>query len=939
MTPTAMRRRRSYHVHGRSVISSVEDFVRYHDESVVTGSSSPFAQDIITASDVERVIGFSNVEYSVDSYGTQDADTIYQDGIPGGTDQRTFNPDAAVASETAAPSAIDDHFVVDAAVVAGSAVPSSTQTYDGVQTSTATSISVPSAAEHVDSITAQTATGTGVPSSPNNHSFTDAATITKSGVPSSVETFTRVERITTTGTAVPSSVNSTDRVDSGTVAGTGFPAVVYVDSSTLVTIGFIDSVDNYNVVNDTSEVVSGQSSMFAAEIPAIDFDTVSGLGVMSSVVAFGRSDQTTIVAVSSMSSTDTSEHTESGTSGCTVVPSSTDHADYIDSGTASTTVQPIGTLDLQGYDIGIYNFSVYDFGPGSGDGGMVIGVATGNISGADVYQPSASGTFISAAEQYNSGTVTNTGPDLVDRFAMSFAEWYNNQLPKGTGVPSSTESYTPGGGATSFTIGKPANWGKLISAGGHRPSLTSYVQEPGITFGPGIAYYNNASARSKLRASTIRNDLVYYPRSLGADITAIQAGSNFAVTLAKSVSIAPGTTVKVSGLTGKASQNQQLKPSPNGTYTVKTSSGTSLVFNEPWQGTGVYDTSQPGYIAWIAKNDTVYEVVVTPSNVSTLHDATDGTPLFTLSGGYWTWNGGKCHRFIISGSTACDPAFKLRFPSNFDVINPSPAYTSLGVDCDPQLLNPFTCFDITNCTIDFQGGSVQGSTGGTAAYSVNIGGMYIPNGQGCSYSGIAGTIKGMLNYGYSYDANKVGGGCAGLNWLNCFNYRNTQVPRGSHTDCYQVADLDNTSLGSTPTWQYCFFQSGGNSMEFLNDEGQATKLVANVVADHCIAWIGNKFGDYAGCQDSGARSCWINDDDNVQVRPEPLDFGTGVTTHPFPRNTVVWPANNNANANLAVDALGNTSSTAPHVQRPALPLVHRDTNGNIDATSTFTFVN
>jgi hypothetical protein len=938
MAPTAIRYRRRYHVHGRSVISSEEDYVRFHDESVVSGSSSPFAQDIVTSTEAATVFGFSNVEFSLDSYGRQDSATIYQDGIPGGSDERVFTPESGTVAETARPAGVDDYFVIDAAVTPGTAVPSSAQTYEGVVASTAVSTAVPSGTGTVDSVISQTATGIGVPSAVDSHTTVDAGTVAATASGSSTEEFTRSSLNISAATGMPSSVNIKNSVDAAVVTAVGVPAVVYDDQPVLIGTGSIDTADNYNRANDASDTITGTAVPSALEIPAFDFGTVSGLAIMSSVVAFGRADQDLIVGTAAPSSANTVDHIESSVSTGTAVPSSTDHADYVDSGTSGNTATPIGTLDLQGYDIGIYNFSIYDYGPGSGEAGVIIGVATGNISGSDVYQPSASGTFISAAEQYNAGAVTNSGPDLVDRFAMSFREWYNNQLVARTGVPSAAETYIPGGGGPggSFVIGAPANWAKLISAGGHRPSLTAYVQEPGITFGPDIAYYNNAAARTKKRASTIRNDLVYYPRSLGIDITAIQGGTNFAVTLAKAVTLAPGTTVVIKNLTGKAAKGQTLTPNPNGTYTVKTSSGTSMVFNESWNGTGVYDTSQPGYIAWQSRNDTVYEVLVTPGNVSTLVDSTDGTPLFTLSGGYWTWNGGMCHRFLIAGTTPNDSSFKLRFPSNFDVVNPAPGWAASGVDADAQLLNPFTCFDIQNCTIDFQGGGVLGSQGGAAAYSPSLGGVYIPNGPGCRFAGVTGTIKGLLNYGYSYDGNKVGSGCVNLKWQNCFNYRNTTIPTGSHTDGYQITDLDNRGLGTTvPTFENVFMQSGGNSMFYLNDaQGSASAIIANVWARYCIAWTGNKFADWAGCQDSGARLCWINHGYSTVnlVQPRALDFGSGDPNHTFPRNTIIWP--NDASANLLVDAAGATS-VAPRV---TLPLTYTDTNGNV-TTSTFSYVN
>jgi hypothetical protein len=516
-----------------------------------------------------------------------------------------------------------------------------------------------------------------------------------------------------------------------------------------------------------------------------------------------------------------------------------------------------------------------------------------------------------------------------------------------------------GGGSSTLVPGPPSQWGNVYTTGtdgAWRPSLTTYAATN--PFGPPKLYYDNATtavisggrARNIARGTTVDTAGVkykYYPRSLGFDVTDIDTtdAAHFKVTVAGGT-WAPGDVVHLNDLVGTGSTN--LKPKADGDWTVSSVSGSVLTFTVGYTPTaGVYDNraGHRGYITKQVKQDNYKEVVVTETSIATAGDAVG--PYFTADGslsgartpgadGYWVWTGGFCNNWIITGNSP--GSLKIRIPGNLDVINASPEYAANGFSCDPQLLNPFNSCQWNNVTVDVQGMSSQATSGGVMAYSQLLSGFYFPQGESISYQGCSGIFDGVMNMGFAYDANKIGGNSAGLRWRHCFNFRNTQAGGGGHTDTYQVFYLDNSTLtADTPTWEWCFMQNGGNGQIFLNASGggSGTKIIENCWALNCMSWRGNKFLDLASSSDVGARQCWINDDSRgdgtlaaVSPRPEPIDFGNGPPAHPYPTGNVIWPEPTDPMANIAVADDGTPSTTATHVQRPTIP-----------SGATFTYIN
>jgi hypothetical protein len=968
----AGRRHRTHSVTGRAKVSALEVYSKFVDASTIVGSAVHSAQDILLTNESGRSTGFVFLDF-VESYIKQDVGTAIGFGAPLSVDIKEFPADAATVTGASVLSGLDIQTLVDASLISGLAVPSSVNVLENAIASVVAGFTIAASVDIFSPIDATASIGFGIPSFIETYIRSDSNTAIGTGVASSIEEYNHQSLSTITSTGTPTSTDHSDYIDNQTIIALSVIAESQSDSATAT--GFSDitrSFDNYTIPNDALQPAIGFASMSAVEIPTFDADIASGLAVLFGDVSYGRSDVSTVIGTGLSITSDSNDRIESGTAISTGVPSATSTIDTTDTGTMTNSGIYIGTPDAQGYDIGMYEYSVYDYGPGLLETGTVIGVATGQISAVEGRFTSASGTLLFAAEQLNSGTInTDIVPLRANTFTPSVLEAYNNQLVRGTatGQISGVEVYTtgPGGGGGSFVIGAPRNWGKLISDGGHRPSLSTYVPEPGIIFGPDVAYYNNAAARSVLRGQP-RNDLPYYPRQLGWTVSAIQAGTHLTITLALRDDNNDGTpetphnfvvgdTIILNDLVGKGATGK-LVPKVDGTYHVLSVSGNNVTFTEPWTGTGTYDSKNGGYATKVVKNDTVYEIIVTPSNIASAGDNSGAggafVPYFTKGVGAastsnpWVWTGGKTHRFIIDGVTEVDTSFPIRIPSNLDVFNPSTEYLTNGASANPGLYNPFSTLQFGNCWLDFQGGSAQATCGGTMAYSQNLGGFYLPQGESISYQGVTGLMKGMINHAFAYDANKIGGGCKNFQWKNCFNYRNELAAAGGggHTDCYQVFDMDNSELYALglPTWEYVFMQSGGNSMMFLNDAaGSGTGIIDGVWAKNCIAWRGNKFADLAGSNNVGARGCWCNKDKKdvapgtdpgTPVVPDFLDFGSGEPgVHPFPTGSLIWPTAL-PNANLEVDRVGNTT-IAPRVL--PVPLHYDDNVNNIHATSTFTY--
>jgi hypothetical protein len=493
-----------------------------------------------------------------------------------------------------------------------------------------------------------------------------------------------------------------------------------------------------------------------------------------------------------------------------------------------------------------------------------------------------------------------------------------------------------------FIPGPSQYWGNFATDAthpGHCPSLTVFKST--CKFGPQTStYYDNATARSQPRGTLINSDngkYYYYPRSLGHDVTAITSGTFFTITSAGLVSegVSIGESILLNDLVG-TNASGGLHPRIDGTYTVKSVSGNNITFNESWTGTGVYDAAHPGYAIKLSKrkNENYYEVNLTQAQIEAHAVCPQtGTVFFTQdTDGYWRWTGGYCNRWIVTGTGVA--TLKIRVPGNLDVINASPEWATYGLDGDPQIMNPYCCVQWNGVLADVNGMSCQATAGGTMAYGIPLGtsttihgttyadGLAFPQGESISYQDVQGLFQGVINIGYFYDAEKLGGQIGPIQWKNCCHRKNknAEASGGGHTDCYQVFDMDNTGLGNEPTFEYVSFQAGGNSQFFLNSAaGGGGGLINNVWAYHCIAWKGNKFCDFAGSSNVGARACWVAHDpahtDILDHQPTAIDFGNGPPNHPYPTGTVIWPLTTDPNANLYVDTLGATTP----IDRPAFP--------------------
>jgi hypothetical protein len=627
-------------------------------------------------------------------------------------------------------------------------------------------------------------------------------------------------------------------------------------------------------------------------------------------------------------------------------------------GTANgnTGVTSIGTLPSNGYLMAFmvgkpgaapqaHTFRAADSVPTSGwtkSGGtdQLQGTAAGaaSISVSAWYQALSGGAqsqgklavdFVGATEQY-AGVVLEVSPagGAPPSGSAQSALISGIASTEKVGKPGVTQS-GPGGGT--FIPGKPSNWNKAVSAGGHIPSLT--VFSPNAKFGPQTSdYYTNATVRSQPRgvlntaATTPENSYYYYPRSRGYTAISITPGAHFQIELDK----APPTTgvnawtvgaqVYLNDFIGTSAGN--LNPKPDGKWTIQSISGTTVTFVESYTLTsGVYNTNSPGYAMLVSQRggDNYYEVNLTQAQIEAHAVCPQtGTPYFTQDAdGYWRWTGGYTNRLVLTGTTAW--SLKVRVPGNLDVVNAAPGFMSNIDRFAPGDLNPYCCFQITNLTVDFNGMALLGMCGGTMAYSQNLGGYYLPQGEAISYNGISGVFAGVMNRGFVYDANKIGNSNKNLIWKNCLNYRNElcagivlgpngETGNGGHTDCYQIWSLDNTGLPfGVPTWEWVFMQCGGNGMVFANEAGGSGTghLIANAWCQYVMAFIGNKWLSLSASQDMGARLCWVNADPAAVKKPDAIEVSSNdIVSHPFTRSTVLFPETTHPDANMYVDANG-----------------------------------
>jgi hypothetical protein len=506
-----------------------------------------------------------------------------------------------------------------------------------------------------------------------------------------------------------------------------------------------------------------------------------------------------------------------------------------------------------------------------------------------------------------------------------------------------------------FNVGSPVNWWKLTTAGGLRPSFTSYDSTSRV--GPRASTFYDAqttilagcNARRGVLRGTPRTDLDYWPRVLGSDVQSLSGGTNLLVGVSNAALYTVGQVVYLDNCVGKdptSGKSLALSPSPNGkVYTVKSKSGSTLTMNEGWvpnAGSGIYDASTPGYLGAQKKNDTVYEVNVTQATIGTLRDSVG--PLFALehpgspnsATNRWVWQGGKCHRMYLTGNTDAatnggHASLFIRIKPNLDVVNASAEMTLHDFTArDPQLFNPFCHVEWQNVDAAVEDGMVtEGMCGGLHSY-VTLGGLSYPVGEGFGFGGCSGIWQGVMQGDLCYDAHFGGQGAANIQWWYCSDHRNRMIVAagGGHTDDYQLKDVHNETLPAAhdqtgATWYRCYLESGGNAMVFQNSAGtagSASHYIDNCWALECIFGTGNKAFDMAACRNGGARRCLFNGVTEgvggmVGKKPTPLDLGNNNLTHPYPTGNLVWPDTTHPDANLLVALDGSKTAIA----RVAIP--------------------
>lgn len=513
--------------------------------------------------------------------------------------------------------------------------------------------------------------------------------------------------------------------------------------------------------------------------------------------------------------------------------------------------------------------------------------------------------------------------------------------------PSGLVTYRPtqvkvgtSGGTDFFNPGPPLDWYKDVPSGGNRPSPTTF--DPNARFGPRTnIYYTTLTtplAGHQTRATArgaVRNDLPYYPRSLGRKVLSLNGGTNLQVGLDDASGIVVGASVWLGDLDGKdatTGKALKLKPKPDDkVYTVKSISGTSVTFNEPWTpavDSGIYDAGVPGYVGYIVKNEPVREVIVTEAAggnfIGTAGDAFG--PYFKLLNASlpnsrsnpYVWTGGYTNRMFITGIKAAKDSpdvngfaglasLHVRFMPDCDIKNTSPEIAKSYDIQDGQLFNPFCTFQPANTDVVIDDGMfLFGMCGGTHSYADPLGGLYPVTGAGFSIGGISGVLQGLIEMGVMYDGQKGGQGAGMLQYRYCGIYRNRAMVAagGGHTDGSQFAWVDNRGLPKTrdingATWYRCYSESGGNGQYFLNAFqaiGSGGWLWSLVLVE-CMLNTGNKGLILDACSDCGMLRCLVNGDStnffggspNGQ-RPDALDIADGSDAqHPAPTGTVIFP--------------------------------------------------
>lgn len=297
-------------------------------------------------------------------------------------------------------------------------------------------------------------------------------------------------------------------------------------------------------------------------------------------------------------------------------------------------------------------------------------------------------------------------------------------------------------------------------------------------------------------------------------------------------------------------------------------------------------------ITGIGVPSTWREIIITDTdNLATVGD---GTPY--LSGpdgsGFYTLQNIETNYLSITGPTARSK-IKIR---NVRVSNTNPS-------TNPQRVDNFTGHaEFFFCNLDIQDFHVYFGTGGAFSFSDPLKGQRLIKGGALVWSQSTGQARNFFFEQCVYDINKVTGSLmVNFTWWNGTCSRHRGLSGGGHTDCWQIAGLNNSAL-TVPTWKYVWMESGGNACLFFNmTAGGAVSnpgidpfnnqptYQRNAVAQFCLAWQGNKFIDGAASTLCGAQHCYGGPTvDMVDLGNDDPISATKATNHPMGQYVIAY---------------------------------------------------
>lgn len=306
----------------------------------------------------------------------------------------------------------------------------------------------------------------------------------------------------------------------------------------------------------------------------------------------------------------------------------------------------------------------------------------------------------------------------------------------------------------------------------------------------------------------------------------------------------------IKGMGGSITSDFYVKKTSNTTFDIYTDAGLTTPFDSSGLGAQTNGNGAPGYVG-IYTTETYNVTTLSAANITGGAFPQDGDGYYRIDN-FWT------HQLVVTGSMASSiktqingsTATKLRM-GNWLVKN-------LRNDSNPQDLNPYTGHSEFNGVLvhlhDFQ--SYKGC-GGTNSYDASG----IPQGQTIGWANASGLVENFYHEQFVYDAQHVGSTSYSLHWRYGSYGRNDNATVGSHTDCFQVVDLDNTDLwipSKTYTWSFIYMSSGGNACLFLNNQGGSGSVLYAIADANCVYAYGNKAFDLAGCDHSGGVGGYIN---------------------------------------------------------------------------------